>query len=240
MKKLLIAMLALITALSISLTACGNKKDKNEDPVDDDPDDEFVMREDEGDDTTTAPSEGDDTTTQSGSWVEKNDTVYTLLKCKIRPEATTSKASIGIAEFAASYHRVATNGTWDKIEYNDGFAYISSALLTTNAQRITFDDKSADATLLHLKASGTEETTKANLREFPTGQANSLGVISETETANAENALTLLAISQDGSWAKVSYTGKIGEKTFTNQVCYITTEYIAELNTNTDSGNIPG
>ena len=57
MKKLLIAMLALITALSISLTACGNKKNKDDEPVDDDPDD-FVIREDDD-------SEGDDTYQES-------------------------------------------------------------------------------------------------------------------------------------------------------------------------------
>ena len=247
MKKLLIAMLALITALSVSLAACDKQKDDT--PIDDEPDDDdFIVRTEEPTDTTgTATGTGttnNNPTLNGTQWVEKNDTVYVLIDCNIRSSATTSSTSIGVGRLGNSFQRVATNGQWDKISFEDGengVAYISSKLLSTSKQRVTFVDKTSEEKVLHLKASGNAESpTQGNLRQFPTSEAESIGTITEIDTAKDENVLKLLAVSEDGTWAKVSYTGTLGSKTFTDQVCYITTSVISELSNSSGNTQLAG
>lgn len=237
MKKLLIAMLALITALSISLAACD--KDKDKEPVDDDPDDEFVVRDDE-DDTTTL-SEGDGTTkTPSGTWVETNDTVYVLTDCYIRSAASKTSNTVGTATMGTALQRVKTNDTWDEITYNGATAYILADLTTESQQRATFDDKSAENKYLHVKSGVT-----LNLRTSPLFPEhtnlydNGAGSINETHTA--ANTLKLLAISQDNAWAKVSFTGTAdNNKTYTGtEILYVRTSFLVEYSTNGDA-QLPG
>ncbi len=240
MKKLLIAMLALITALSVSLAACDKKKDDDDTTVDDDPDDEFVVRDDDPDDETTL-SEGDGTTkVPSGTWAEKNDTVYVLTDCNIRSAASKSSDTVGTATMGNSLQRVKTNGTWDEISYNGATAYILSDLVTTSQQRATFVDKSAENQYLHIK-----DDVTLNLRSSPLYPENSTlynnlkGSIKSSHTAS--NTLKLLAISQDNAWAKVSFVGTdVNNTTFTgSEILYVRTSYLVEYSTNGDA-QLPG
>lgn len=240
MKKLLIATLALITALSISLAACDKNKDK--DPMDDEPDDDLVARP--GDDTTTTGggNEGDNnSSTQTNQWVVKNDTIYILTDCNLRASASTSSAKVGTATLGLSFQRVESNGKWSKITYNDGNAYVLNALITESQQRVTFLDKVSENKILHLKPSST-----SNLRTSPVAAdeaQNIVGVINDTHTA--ANTLKLVALSQDGAWAKVTFEGNLGTETDPNnftglETLYIHTGNIVEFSTSGGDSQLPG
>ncbi len=240
MKKLLIAALALITALSISLAACDKKKDPE--PADDDPDDDLVARPNEDEPTGTTTGEGDDTTKPStnGTWVVKNDTVYILTDCNIREQANKNSAVKATATMGTSYQRVESNGTWDKIAVGENQWYVLSILVTTNAQRANFIDKSSENKVLHVKAD-----TTLNLRSSPLYPENSpyydnlKGSIKASHTAS--DALKLLGVSEDNAWAKVSFTGTDeNNKTFDGtEILYVRTSYLVEFSSNGDS-QLPG
>ncbi len=241
MKKLLIATLALITALSISLAACSKDKDTDTD-IDDDPDDDLVARpSDDDDDTSTTTGEGDDTTTTAnGTWITKNDTIYVLTDCNIRSSATKTSEVKGTATMGTSYQRVETNGMWDKIVVGENQWYILSVLATTSQQRATFVDKTAENKILHVKAD-----TTLNLRCSPLfpddnpNYDNLVGSINATHTAT--DSLKLIAVSQDGAWAKVSFTGTTeNNKTLDGtEPLYVRTSYLVEFSSNGDS-QLPG
>lgn len=221
MKKLLIATLALITALSISLAACSTDKDK--DPVDEDPDDDLVAHSDD----TTTPA-GDDTTTGNNgggaslSWETKNDTIYVLTACNLRASASKTSAKVGEATFGQSFQRTETNGKWSKITYNDATAYVLNDLITDSAQRATFVDKASENKILHIKAD-----SQSNLRTSPVSseEANNVkGIITDAHTA--AGTLKLVALSQDGVWARVTFEGNLGTETNPNVCTGLETLYI--------------
>ncbi len=252
MKKLLIATLALITALSISLAACD--KNKNNDEPAEDPDDDLVARPSDttpvGGTTTTGNGDNNNNNNNNGSsvqWVEQSQTIYVLLDCNIRntPSTSSSENIINTARFGQSFQATASNSNWYKIVYDagtDGVAYISKDLVSLSSQRVTVIAKAeADQIAVHLKSSGNSEApTSANLREFPTKYAISFGTITELITADSANTLKLLGVTEDGSWAKVSFTGTIGSTTFTDKICYIDAGVLAELNVNTGNSQLPG
>ena len=238
MKKILIAAVALIAALTMSLTACDTKK-RNERYDDDD---DIV-----GSDDLVSPSKGSNTTgagtTNGGGssvtsqWTEVGGKVYVLTRSNIRSSASTASTKLGEAELGTSFDRLATNGTWTKISYNGAEAYIMSDLTTTDSRRATFTPKEgAEQITLHIKASGTSTPNGIALRSAPTAAeiADSyVGTVTETQTNDSSNVLKLLAVTEDGSWAKVSYTGKDKEgKTYTGtEVLYCTTAYFVDLST---------
>ena len=244
MKKLLIAMLALLIALSVCLTACN--KEKEPDPADNPGDDDLVARPSDDDtnkEDDNNEDDGNETTTPSGTWEAKNDTVYALTNCNIRSSASTTSAKIATAKLGDAFTRTETNGKWSKITYNDAEAYILNDLLTDSAARVTFTDRSAENLVLHVKAnSDAQNPYKTNLRNAPvsTEAANSaVATITAANTANGE--MKLVALSQDGKWARVSYTGTIGSKTFDGtEALYVHWEYIQELNTGSTGEQLPG
>ena len=242
MKKLLIATLALITALSISLAACDKNKDTDE-PADNG-DDDLVIRPSETtpvDGTTTAA--GGDNNGSSVQWVATNDTIYVLTTCNIRSSASDTSSVLGTAKLGDSFSRTETNNKWDKITYNGTTAYILHALVTDSAQRVTFTDRSAENIILHVKSNGDAANPwTTNLRNAPVAEdvANSwVATISAANTAN--NEMKLIALSQDGKWAKVSYTGTVGVNTFNgSEELYVHWQYIQELNPGNSNNQLPG
>lgn len=247
MKKLLIAMLALITALSISLTACDKQKDP--DPADEPDDDDLVARPSDDNNNNTNNNGGNENegennpSTQTGSWVVKNDTVYVLTNCNIRSSASTTSTKVATAKFGDSFQRAETNGKWSKITYNDAEAYILNDLVTESADRATFVDRSSENLVLHVKSNGdAQNPIKTNLRNAPVSTeaaASFVATITDANTANGE--MKLVALSRDGKWARVSYTGTIGSKTFDGtETLYVHWEYIQELNPGNAGGQLPG
>ena len=246
MKKLLIAALALITALSISLAACDKKKDPE--PADDDPDDDLVARPSDDNNDSTPSDDDDKNNTNNGNsttlqWETKNDTVYVLTGCNIRSSANTNSSRLGTAKLGDSFQRLETNGEWSKITYNNAEAYILNDLLTESVQRVTFTDRSSENLVLHVKSNGnTESPIQTNLRNAPTSKEAAKSLVASITAANTANGeMKLLALSQDGEWARVSYTGTIGSKTFNgSETLYVYYDYIQELNPSNSGDQLPG
>ena len=239
MKKILIATLALITALCISLAAC-DKKDKNKDdePIDDDP---IGVRPSDSDSQPTDSGNGNGTGTNV--WVDKNDTVYVLTESNIRANTSTSSTKIATVPMGTALTRTQTNGTWDKITYNDQEAYIKSNLVTTNINTVTFDPVAENEQIfLHLKTSGNSANpTSVNLRKSPTSTSGIDPVCTITETITSGDVLKLIAKSRDGAWVKVSFTGTANGTTYTgNEELYCTPSYFVELSTGGSGGGTGG
>lgn len=237
MKKILIATLALITALCISLAACDkNDKNKNDDPADDD--DDIVARPNDDDSNSTDTTGNGNGNTGTNVWVDKNDTVYVLTESNIRANTSTSSTKIATVPMGTALTRVQTNGTWDKITYNDQEAYIKSNLVTTNVNTVTFDPVT-DQIFLHLKTSGNSANpTSVNLRKSPTSTSGVDPVCTITETTTSTDVLKLIAKSRDGSWVKVSFTGTVGGTTYTGtEELYCTPGYFIELQSGSQGGN---
>lgn len=248
MKKILIAALALITVLTMSLTACGDTQN----PEDENPNDDLISRDDEEptdnededntddktDDQTPDDSGDGPTQTPVGGWTSAAATVYAKTASNVRENASKTSTSLGVVQMGTALTRVETNGTWDKITYNGNTAYILSDLVTVSQNRVTFEDKTADDMTLHLTASN-----KTNLRSSPVVSDhvdNLKGTIRAEDTANG--TLKLAKLSADKAWAEVRFTGTDENgKTFVGtEVLYISTTYIQELASGNNNEDIAG
>ena len=228
MKKLLAFLLVIVMILSVSLVACAKKNNTPDDTDDDD--------WGNGGGTTTAAPNGDenngDSNVPTTSWVDKADVVYTgvnNLNLRLEPSANASVVKT-VATAGTALNRVATNGTWDKIELGEGdakqTAYVLSAYISQISTNFSFTTLPAEnqSTLTIIGDS------KVNLRStpfVPEGDYNYSNVA--IQEFKAENGtLTKVAVSASGNWYQVSYVGTIGTKTYTgSEVLYIASSSIA-------------
>ena len=128
MKKFLAIFLALVTVTTISLTACSKDKGKTDDDFDDtDPFANQYLNNpsvNTGDSTDTSNASGNNDNLHFGAWVTKNDTVYVCHDTYLRYSTSNGDKSSQVVNFGASLNRIATNGTWDKVSYNDAEYYV--------------------------------------------------------------------------------------------------------------------
>ena len=235
MKKLLIAALALITVLTMSLAACSD----NQTPETDNTwDDEYV--DNTGDDTTDDDAEGDDAPeTPAGTWTAAAATVYTMTKSHIRENASTSSTKIDTVDMGTALQRTETNGTWDKITYNGATAYILSELVTISKNRVTFNDRSSENLVLHLEADKQTHLRTSPFYSDSDPDFNDAGILTSTITNG--NCLKLLKLSADKAWAEVSFTGTLSGVNYDgSEKLYVRTTHIVELATPQNNDNIPG
>ncbi len=206
MKKLLIATLALITALSISLAACDKGK-KDPEPLDD-PDDDLVARPSgngtttNGDGTTTTGNDGGSTTTVQ--WVEKNDTVYVLANdVNLRATATTSSKSEGKVNLGTDLARTkeGSNG-WSEVKITgDKLVYIKTEYITTNQNDVLFD--ACEETPITFDS----DIYSANLRSDPCLGTGTIAT-SIDDVKTTPPVITKIAVNKSNTWAKIKYNGK--------------------------------
>ena len=233
MKKTLAILLALIMSTSVALVACS---DSSSDDVGDDGfvvdwgdedldfDETDAPETDENGETVKAP-ENTNTNTNSGSTATNmetvNDTVYVLYDANIREKASSKASSkvIGKAPFGVALTRSAMNSTWSKITYKtDSGAtvegYISNELVTTNKQTVTFikqetvtgegENQTTAPVVSKLKG-----TTNYRLRHFPLANGYPHKVtleLGEIGQILGGTEVTVLEVSEDKMWAKISCT----------------------------------
>lgn len=229
MKKLLIASLALITVLTMSLTACSN------DPAnegDSGLDDDFISRDD-----ATSTGEGEETTggaettggvnnpsTPTGTWIERsNETVYVLGDgVNLRTAPNTSDASkaekvnMGTALTRVKMQDVNEKNTdgWSEVTYDGKTRYVLSALLTTTQNDTIFEaceEKAitldSDISYVFLRNAPADQTDVTKAKDFSAADFNSKNV-------------TVFEVNKSKTWAKVKYDGKtyyLGYSTFDGQ-----------------------
>ena len=233
MKKTLAILLALIMTASVVLMSCDNSSDDNiddnEDFViddfggDEDKDDASVETNDKGE--TVKPNTDKNTTNTNGNTTTTmetvNDKVYVLYDANIRDQASTKNASkvIGKAPFGAELTRTQKNSSWSKVSYKDASGatiegYISNELVTTNKQTVTFvkqekvtgegEDKKTEAVVSKLVGTG-----NYRLRYFPLadGYPHKVSLeLGEVGQIKGGTEVTVLEVSEDKMWAKISST----------------------------------
>ena len=233
MKKTLAILLALIMTASVALMSCDNSSDDNiddnEDFViddfggDEDKDDAAVETNDKGE--TVKPNTDKNTTNTNGNTTTTmetvNDKVYVLYDANIRDQASTKNASkvIGKAPFGAELTRTQKNSSWSKVSYKDASGntiegYISNELVTTNKQTVTFvkqekvtgegEDKKTEAVVSKLVGTG-----NYRLRYFPLadGYPHKVSLeLGEVGQIKGGTEVTVLEVSEDKMWAKISST----------------------------------
>lgn len=232
MKKTLAILLALIMSASVALVSC----EKAEEPADDDDDFVIDFAGADDNDPTEAPEtdENGETVKPSGNnsgsngnnssssnntttMTVVNDTVYVLYKAKIRESAKATAKVLCEVPFGATVSRAEKNSKWSKVTYEGHTGYIMNDLVTTNVDTITFEDQGVagegeNAAKVY-PTSKLVGTDKYRLRYYPLapGYPNNLVLLSKDDLGQYGQILggtevTVLEVSKDKMWAKVSCT----------------------------------
>ena len=229
MKKLLAFLLVLVMILSVSLVACNKKGDNTDDGEGDDWDDLGGTTTSD----TVADGQGNgDTNIPSTGWVDKVDTIYTgvnNLNLRLEPSINAAKVTT-ISAAGTKLNRVATNGTWDKVEIGEGdakqTAYVLNAFVSQVSTNFTFTTLPAeDQSTLTIVGDN-----KINLRSTPfvPGGDNNYDNVVISEFNASYGTLTKVAVSASGNWYQVSYTGTIGTKTYNGtEALYVTASVVS-------------
>ena len=222
MKKLLAFLLVLVMILSISLASCAKK------PAD--------TEEDDGDDwgnggsssTTTVPNGNNPDGNGDGNgitavWTDKDDTIYTGIgNLNLRLEPNLSATVVKTEAVAGTaLKRVATNGTWDKVELGENqTAYVLCAYVSAVGTDFTFIPLDADDQV-ELTVVGTNKFALRSTPFIPGGDYKWDNATIQSFSA-ANGKLKKIAVSASGNWYQVSYTGEINGKTYTgSEVLYM-------------------
>ena len=231
MKKTLAILLALIMTASVALMSCDNSSDNIDDDEDfviddfggDEADDKAPETNDKGE--TVKPNTDKNTTNTNGNTTTTmetvNDKVYVLYDANIRDQASTKNASkvIGKAPFGAELTRSQKNSSWSKVTYKDASGktvegYISNELVTTNKQTVTFvkqekvtgegENQTKEPVVSKLVGTG-----NYRLRYFPLANGYPHEVkleLGEIGQIKGGTEVTVLEVSEDKMWAKISST----------------------------------
>lgn len=222
MKKTLAILLALLAAASITLASCEKKDQPNNDGWDDE-DNEYVDTDDDdgndttndnNDDTTNDQNPGNndnDTPTNPSGWVEKNDTVYAGVLLTLRDEPNGD--SIDEIPFGTALSRAETNGTWDKVTYNNKTGYVMHVLVASTDSAFKFTNVETPVAI----TVNPENTNNVVLYKSPfyiddsdLSSANWL-CKSGIKPNNLSETYTMkkLAISENKKWVKVEFVGTV-------------------------------
>ena len=234
MKKTLVILVALLMSASVALTSCGDdKKTKATGDGFGDFTAPAVTETDEEGNIISTDAEGNEVIDDSGNsstWTEANDTVYVLYTANVRDEASTKGNKLTVVNFGTALKRIEKNTRWSKITYTnedgtEGTGYIVNDLITSNSKAAKFIDQkttTADGqeapVITKIKADLGTNKKNAIIRVSPladgypnsfkivdTGDFDSDSIISQIPKGT-EN-ITLLAVSEDGVWAKVKGMG---------------------------------
>ena len=153
----------------------------------------------------------------SGTWITKNDTVYVGMNSTVlRDGPGNSYSKVTTVNCGVALTRKATNGTWDKVVYNDKECYVLHALVASDGNDFLFDDLAADSRveLIIAQGKGLNLRTTPFVADVPSDDkayTYNVGVSGLGSTANphdaSTNPLVKLGVSKNGNWYKVEYKG---------------------------------
>jgi len=222
MKKLLAFLLVLVMILSVSLVACNKQQATSDDDDDDDWGNGNEVTDDENKDNKPNIDDTVDTPPVTSGWVEKGDKVYVGAdNVNLRRGASTSAAVYGTVDMGTELNRLRTNGTYDEVSYANETLYIRSDLVTSSKKDLDFSN--VFATPVQITFTG-----NFNLRSDPvvysdntTGQSNVVFTYDTEKTDKINGTFTKVAVSANGVWYKLSFTGTAYGKTYTDATLYI-------------------
>ena len=224
MKKTLAILLALLMTSSIALVSCeNNSRTPNSGDWDDEND--YV---DESDDGTSDTSNESGDSTDSGDegnnsnptgWIETNDTVYVGVNVTLRTEPSNADSvkSDKKVTFGTAINRLETNYTWDKVSVDGSTYYIKSIYIEKNGNNFKFTDVENGPVTIEINPANTNKVVFYRSPFFIDDPNDSLAYLNNAYTAsgilpgNLAQGYTLkkLAVSANGSWVKVEFTGKL-------------------------------
>ena len=209
MKKFLALSLALLM-LAASLVAC-NKTQTNTFSEEDDEGYVSTTKNPTDNNTTNPDNKNPDST---GTWVTRNDeSVYVGMDgVNLRTGPGTSYSVATTVNAGQELIRKETNGTWDKVVYNDQEYYIATDLVATNGKDFVIVAKDEPVTLAL-----TEFTINLRTTPFATKQASAYSTANIAVNGVSQKdggTLKKVGVSESGDWYEVSYVGTFGGKTY--------------------------
>ena len=269
MKKTLAILLALIMTTSVALVSCNNSEtpdDENDDFVVDfdggniNGDTDEIETDENGETINTSNnnnsgnSGNSGSSSSSGSMTQTNDTVYVLYQAKIRETAKETGKVLTEVPFGSQVSRAEKNTKWSKVTYNGVTGYIMNDLVTTNAETVTFEDQGVagegeNAAKVY-PTSKLVGTTNYRLRYYPLadGYPHTLVLLESNDLGEKGQILggtevTILEISKDKMWAKVTCTkvdipvnGEYKKNYTSTETGYIPYSFL-EVGANSNSGS---
>lgn len=225
MKKLLAFLLVLVMILSISLVACDKKAAVSDDDDDDDAwgNGSGVTDNNNNNDDNNGDEPKDPDPVIPATWVDKNDTVYAGLngvRLRSAPNTTTS-SQVALVNVGTPLARLQSNGTWDKISYNDQEVYVLSALVSTISTNFTANIYENPEDYVTLTIVGTNAINLRSTPFVPGGNYAYENVVIESLKASNGGTLTKVGVTTSGNWYVVTYSGTIGSTTYENEVLYM-------------------
>ena len=147
------------------------------------------------------------------------------------------------SELAAGtvYRMKLTNGTWDKVSYNDSEYYVYSYLVTPNKGDVTFTDITENnvTSVINSDTTGTNPT-RLNLRTTPCydDDLDNLGASALTKAMTTAEGVEfkVIGINETKTWAKVYFKGKDARGMDIDGEFYCRPSYLEYFKT-TDGGN---
>ena len=207
--------------------------------------------------TTEKPITSTETSNTSTTMTATNDTVYVLYTANIRESAKATAKVLCEVPFASVLSRTEKNSKWSKVTYEDGnggsyTGYIMNDLITTNVDTVTFEDQGVagegeNAAKVY-PTSKLIGTGTYRLRYYPLSDnyPNKLVLLSsddlgEIGSIRGGTEVTILEVSKDKMWAKISCTkvdiamnGKYEGNYTSTETGYIPYSFL-EISGNTDS-----
>ena len=166
MKKFLAIFLALLTASAVALTAC-NKKDKENDDENENWDNDYTYNYNVGTSANTGTGTGlnndftNNNTLATGSWIEKNDTVYVLQDVYLRSEPrANAKTNIALKqndELKRISVQPGDSPEWAKVTYNEETYYVYAFIVSTSKVNFTAVERIA-TTVINSESGGNESS----------------------------------------------------------------------------------
>ena len=238
MKKLLAFLLVLVMILSISLVACAKKPAESEEDDDDDWGNGGVSSSTEstnGNNDNNGDNNGDNNVPSvTLTWTDVDDVlIYIAHPITLRNSPSDNDKTGITLELGQSVLLVEkSNKEWYKVKYNDNVYYIYSYVTVTNGASVRFENLEGEpvySSVINSNSSGKESTH--NFRYTPCydnsekylTEINALNLYKAlTKSETSDNKMQVLALSEDGVWAKVSYKPDAS----TEKILYIKKNYL--------------
>ena len=269
MKKTLAILLALIMATSVAVTACesegtGSTESQNFEMDFGEDTSSEVVTDENGNEVISTGENGTNKDTPGGSsstMQPVSGLAYVLYPVMIRETAETSGKTVTKVEFGARLERIEANKKWTKVTYEGKTGYIMNDVITTQEETITFEDKGVagegeNAEVVYPTAkvvvSGADNV-KLRYTPLADGFPNDFAILKSEDLdligqIEKGTEVTVLAVSKDGMWAKVTSTkvdvpdnsGTYPKTYSSTKEGYIPCTYLAmDSNQNSSSNNGP-
>ena len=222
MKKLLAFLLVLVMILSVSLVACNKQQAASDNDDDDDWGNGNEVTDDENKDNNLNIDDTVDTPPVTQGWVQKDDKVYVGAESvNLRREASAGAAWYCSVSIGTELHRLRTNGTYDEISYEGETLYVRSDLVTSNKKDLDFSNTLTTPVEITFKGNFNLRSDPVVYSNNALGESNVVFTYDTKQAAKITGTFTKVAVSANGVWYKLSFTGTAYGTYYADKVLYV-------------------